>query len=103
MYRLFGNFSFSAHQTRYPDDQQLSEIGSSAIGQTDTGIPLVINGLCGMGQQETLLFKVFGTNKVMTIKNWSELWVSDQPEIRVELSDQPNTLWDARHDGEIWQ
>ncbi len=100
MYRLFGNFSFSAHQTRYPEDQQLSEIGSSAIGQTDTGIPLVINGLCGMGQQETLLFKVFGTKKVMTIKNWSELWVSeqDQPEIRVELNDQPKTLWDACHD-----
>jgi predicted dehydrogenase len=100
MYRLFGNFSFSAHQTRYPEDQQLSEIGSSAMGQTDTGIPLVINGLCGMGQQETLLFKVFGTKKVMTIKNWSELWVSeqDQPEIRVELNDQSKTLWDACHD-----
>lgn len=100
MYRLFGNFSFSAHQTRYPEDQQLSEIGSSAMGQTDTGIPLVINGLCGMGQQETLLFKVFGSKKVMTIKNWSELWVSeqDQPEIRVELNDQTTTLWDACHD-----
>lgn len=100
MYRLFGNFSFSAHQTRYPEDQQLSEIGSSAMGQTDTGIPLVINGLCGMGQQETLLFKVFGSKKVMTIKNWSELWVSeqDQPEIRVELNDQSTTLWDACHD-----
>jgi predicted dehydrogenase len=99
MYRLFGNFSFSAHQTRYPEDQQLSEIGSSAMGQTDTGIPLVVNGLCGMGQQEKLLFKVFGTKKVMTIKNWSELWVSeqDQPEVRVELNDQTTTLWDACH------
>ena len=102
MYRLFGNFSFTAHQTNYPEDQQLSEIGSSAIGKTDTGIPLVINGLCGMGQQETLLFKVFGTKKVMTIKNWSELWVSecDQPEIKVELHDQPTTLWDACHEAQ---
>ena len=100
MYRLFGNFSFSAHQTSYPQDQLLSEIGSSAIGQTDTGIPLVINGLCGIGQQETLQFKVFGTKKVMIIKNWSELWVSeqDQPDIRVELNIQPKTLWDACHD-----
>ncbi|PUB17964.1 Gfo/Idh/MocA family protein [Paenisporosarcina sp. OV554] len=100
MYRLFGNFSFSAHQTIYPENQQLSEIGSSAIGQTDTGIPIVINGLSGMGQQEILLFKVFGTKKVMTIKNWSELWVSecDQPDIRVELNEHPKTLWDACHD-----
>jgi len=100
MYRLFGEFSFSAHHTIYPSDPQLSEIGSSAIGQTDTGIPIVINGLSGMGQQETLLFKVFGTKKVMTIKNWSELWVSeiDQPETRVELNEQPKTLWDACHD-----
>jgi predicted dehydrogenase len=100
MYRLFGNFSFLAHQTIYPENQQLSEIGSSAIGQTDTGIPIIINGLSGMGQQEILLFKVFGTKKVMTIKNWSELWASecDQPDIRVELKEQPKTLWDECHD-----
>ncbi len=99
MYRLFGDFSFSAHQTIYPDDLNLSEISSSAIGQTHTGIPLIINGLSGIGQEETLLFKVFGTDKVLTLKNWSELWASevDQPETQVELLETPETLWDACH------
>lgn len=100
MYRLFGHFTFSAHQTVYPEDESLSEIGSMAIGKTETGIPIIINGLCGMGQKERLLFKVFGTKKVMTIKNWSELWVSevDKSEEKVELTLTPKTLFDACHD-----
>jgi len=102
MYRLFGNFSFSAHQTIYPEDQNLCEIGSNAIGKTDTGIPILINGLSGIGQEENLMFKVFGTKKVMTIKNWSELWLSeiDQPASQVSLKVSPKSLWDACHDAQ---
>jgi len=36
---------------------------------------------------------------VLTIKNWSELWVSevDQPAKQIELTHTPSTLWDACH------
>lgn len=100
MYRLFGDFSFSSHQTLYPENEKLSEIGSTAIGKTASGIPILVNGLSGIGQEEVLKFKVFGTKKVMTIKNWSELWVSelDQQEEQVEINHKPSTLWDACHE-----
>lgn len=100
MYRIFGNFSFTSHQTKYPEDQNLSETGSFAIGSTDSGIPILINGLSGIGQEELLEFKVFGTKKVLTIRNWSELWVSekDQPAEKVEINHTTKTLWDACHD-----
>lgn len=100
MYRLFGEFSFSAHQTKYPEDQNLSETGTSAFGQTHSGIPILLNGISGVGQEELLEFKVFGTKKVMTIRNWSELWVSekDEPEKKVEINKTTKSLWDACHD-----
>ena len=103
MYRLFGNFSFSAHQTDYPEDQNLSETGSFAICKTDSGIPILLNGLSGAGQEERLEFKVFGTEKVMTIKNWSELWESkkDEPEMKIEANFTPTTLWDACHEARL--
>ncbi|MGB3259475.1 Gfo/Idh/MocA family protein [Paenisporosarcina sp.] len=103
MYRLFGNFSFSAHQTNYPEDQNLSETGSFAIGKTDNGIPILLNGLSGAGHEERLEFKVFGSEKVMTIKNWSELWESkkDEPEMKIETKFTPKTLWDACHEARL--
>ncbi|WP_075617349.1 Gfo/Idh/MocA family protein [Paenisporosarcina indica] len=99
MYRLFGNFSFSAHQTVFPQDQTLCENGTTALGNTDSGIPILINGLAGIGQEELLLFKIFGSKKVLTIKNWSELWMSeiDQPEQKIQLPNTTSTLWDACH------
>lgn len=100
MYRLFGEFTFSAHHTKYPEDQSLSETGTSAFGQTHSGIHILINGLSGVGQEELLEFKVFGTKKVMTIRNWSELWGSekDEPEKKVEINKTTKSLWDACHD-----
>lgn len=100
MYRLFGEFSFSSHQTVYPKDRNLCETGTTALGMTDTAIPIVINGLSGVGQEELLMFKIFGSKKVLTIKNWSELWESeiDQPEKQIELRHTMSTLWDACHD-----
>jgi len=102
MYRLFGNFSFLAHHTVFPENPDLCETGSSAIGQTDSGIPILINGLSGMGQEEVLMFKIIGTKKVMTIKNWSELWVSeiDQPAKQLQLDENQSSLWDACHEAQ---
>ena len=100
MYRLFGKFSFTVHQTVFPEDQSLCEISTSAIGKTESGIPLIVNGISGVGQEELLTFKIFGTKKVMTIKNWSELWVSemDQTAIQIPLDFTPSSLWDACHE-----
>jgi predicted dehydrogenase len=77
LYHLFGDFTISSHKTNYPKNEELCETGVTALAKTESGIPIVLNSLSGIGQEELLEFKVFGTKKVMTIRNWSELWESE--------------------------
>lgn len=99
MYHLFGDLTISSHETTYPENKELCETGVTALGRTKSGIPIILNSLSGIGQEEHLEFKVFGTKKVMTIKNWSELWVSEteREAIQVFPTNQPESLLDACH------
>ena len=99
MYRLFNHFTIFSHQTIYPIDKSKSETSTVAIGFTDTDIPILINGISGIGQQESLAFTVYGSKKVMTLKNWSELWVSeiDEEAVRVMPDVKTTTLFDECH------
>lgn len=99
MYRLFNHFSIYSHLTTFPLKKLLCETGTTAIGATNTGIPIVINGISGTGQKELLTFTIYGSKKVMTLKNWSELWVSEINEdaVRVIPEIKPNTLFDECH------
>lgn len=103
LYRLFGNFTITAHQTKYPSNIELCECGVSALAKTDSGIPIVLNGLSGIGQEERLEFKVFGTKKVITIRNWSELWESelDKEAVQITPSTVPDGLIEACHQWSI--
>ena len=99
LYRLFGNFEITAHHTTYPQDIELCEYAVSALAKTDSDIPIVLNGLSGIGQEERLEFKVFGTNKVITIRNWSELWESelDKEAVQITPTTVPDGLIEACH------
>jgi len=77
-YHLFGGLDIASHSTEYPMDESLCETGVMAIGKTDGGIPLLLNGLSGVGQEERLEFRVHGTERVMVLRNWSELWVGEK-------------------------
>ncbi|MEC1178617.1 Gfo/Idh/MocA family oxidoreductase [Metasolibacillus meyeri] len=97
MHHFFGDIDILSHETTYPEDVSLCETGVSALAKTSSGIPVVLNGLSGIGQEERLEFKVFGTEKVMTLRNWSELWVSVAYEAAQQISPsaQPASLLDA--------
>ncbi|SER57276.1 Gfo/Idh/MocA family protein [Psychrobacillus sp. OK032] len=99
MNHLFGNFTISSHATTYPANIELCETGVTALAKTESGIPIVLNGLSGIGQEERLEFKVFGTERAMTIRNWSELWVAekDQEAVQVIPDIRPNSLIDVCH------
>ena len=70
-----------------------------ALGQTIDGIPVVLNAVAGVGQEERIDFKVYGTEKVMSIRNWSELWAAkkDQPFTKLSLHSEPYSLLEACH------
>lgn len=107
----FGDLTISAHHTTYPDDVTLCETGVTAIG-TVVGsnsaaaggesapplpIPVVINGLSSIGQEECIDFKIFGSKKVVSIRNWSEIWVAemDTPFLKVDPISQPYSMLEA--------
>ncbi|MEO4053938.1 Gfo/Idh/MocA family oxidoreductase [Solibacillus sp. CAU 1738] len=98
-YHLFGDLTILSHETTYPQNVELCETGVTALAKTASGIPVVLNGLSGIAQEERIDFKVFGTEKVMTIRNWSELWMSEKGVEEVQLLPdiQPMSLLDACH------
>ncbi|WP_107941960.1 Gfo/Idh/MocA family protein [Metasolibacillus fluoroglycofenilyticus] len=97
MHHLFGDIEILSHETTYPADVTLCETGVSALAKTKSGLPVVLNGLSGIGQEERIEFKVFGTEKVMSLRNWSELWLSAAYEEaqKIAPSVQPAALLDA--------
>ena len=99
MYRLFNHFSIQAFQTNYPENIELCETSTIAFGNTNEGIPILINGQSGIAQKEVLSFKIYGTKKVMTLKNWSELWEAeiDQEARRIEPMVKASTLFEECH------
>ena len=60
MYRMFGQISITSHQTVYPEDETLAETSVLAIGKTVNDIPVFLNGISGIGQQEELSYTVYG-------------------------------------------
>ena len=99
LYHLFGDLQITAHQTSYPEDETLCETGVTAFGKTEQNIPVVLNAVANIGQEERIDFKVFGDEKVVSIRNWSELWIGekDKPLTEQQPSSNPDGLLEACH------
>ncbi|MCZ2258959.1 Gfo/Idh/MocA family protein [Sporosarcina sp. G11-34] len=78
MYRMFGEISITDHETVYPKNELLAETGVLAIGKTEKQIPVLLNGLTGIGQKEELSYTVYGTGGVLKLRNWSELSIAQK-------------------------
>lgn len=105
MYRMFGPISIVAHETVYPEDESLAETSVLAIGKTERHIPILLNGLTGVGQEEELSYTVYGTKGVLKLRNWSELSIAqkDSPFEILTFFDSVKTLVEeciAAADGE---
>ncbi|WP_240746269.1 Gfo/Idh/MocA family protein [Lysinibacillus sp. S2017] len=96
-HHLFGDIKIIAHETTYPENTVLCETGISALAKTMSGIPMVINGLAGIGQEERIDYKIFGTNKVLTLRNWSQVYTSKAYEAELEIiqTENPETMLEA--------
>lgn len=73
MYRMFGHLSITSHETAYPEDETLAEMGVLAIGKTENDMLFLLNNLEEMNQQEELSYTVYGAEGVLKLRNWSEL------------------------------
>ena len=97
LHHYFGDLTILAHNTTYPEDVTLCETGVTAIGSVKGNIPVVLNALSKIGQEERIDFKIYGSEKVVSIRNWSELWVAetDQPLVKLEPISKPYNLLEA--------
>ncbi|MBO1910473.1 Gfo/Idh/MocA family oxidoreductase, partial [Microvirga sp. 3-52] len=78
MYRMFGNIRVQEHKTIYPVDETLAETTVMAMGETENKIPVLLNGISGIGQEEELSYIVYGTEGVLKLRNWSELSIAQK-------------------------
>lgn len=85
--RIFGDISLKDHQISYPEQPELCETGLLAHGLVNGKTPLLLTGLSGVAQQELLQFKVYGTKGVLTLENWSQLYVAEKQQERIQLTD----------------
>jgi predicted dehydrogenase len=65
----------------YPEDDYLCETSFVSHMKLPSGIPVLFNGVGGIGQKEHLSFKVFGEKGMLDLTNWSQLSMSspDKP------------------------
>ncbi len=86
--RLFGDIENIHSFIQYPDDKSLSELSIIAKGDLE-GVPILINAIAGIEMKEELNLKIFGTKGVIFLKNWREIYVSndDMEMERLEITE----------------
>lgn len=75
IHRIFGDLDIHSHLVSYPEQADLCETGIIAHGRTAGRIPFLLAGISGTGQKELLQFKVYGKEGVLTLENWSDLYI----------------------------
>lgn len=85
--RVFGELDIQGHTISYPEQEDLCETGILAHGRTAGQIPFLLTGLSGIGQKELLQLKVFGTEGVLTLENWSDLYIERKHQAREQLTE----------------
>lgn len=86
IHRIFGDIAFADHHVNYPDQPDLCETGLIAHGMVNGSTPLLLTGLSGVGQEELLQFKIYGTKGVLTLENWSQLYLAEKGRERIQLT-----------------
>ncbi|UOE57519.1 Gfo/Idh/MocA family protein [Cytobacillus oceanisediminis] len=69
----FGELANIRSFVEYPDDERLCETSFTTSLKLPGGIPVLFNGIAGIGQKEHLSFKVFGDKGTMDMQNWGVL------------------------------
>lgn len=70
---VFGELDCVHSFVEYPEDERFCETSFSSLLTLPGGIPVLFNGIAGIGQQEHLSFKVFGDKGTLDMQNWSLL------------------------------
>ena len=70
---LFGKIDIHFSSVRFPEETEKCETGIMAIGQINDHIPILFNGVSGVGQLEDITFTLMGNTGVLSLENWRSL------------------------------
>ncbi|MFC5734513.1 Gfo/Idh/MocA family protein [Cytobacillus gottheilii] len=70
---ILGDLQVTASFADYPEDPAKCETGFISRLETANGIPVLFNGISGIGQKEHLSCKAYGEKGTIDIVNWSIL------------------------------
>lgn len=71
--RLFGEIVNVQTYIEFPDDPELCETGIIARMELANGVPILVDGVSGVGKKEDISFTLYGDKGTLTLANWSEL------------------------------
>jgi predicted dehydrogenase len=92
---LFGEMGDINSFVQYPEDELLSETSFISSMKLPGDIPVLFNGIAGIGQKEHLSFKVFGDKGTLDLVNWgilSQSTAADNGEIIPLESSETSSL-----------
>jgi predicted dehydrogenase len=88
IHRLLGELTIESHHITYPEQKDKCETGVIALAVAEQQqIPVLLTGVSGVGQKELLEFKVYGEDGVLTLENWSALYISKKYEERQQVTE----------------
>jgi len=90
IHRLFGETAEVHSFVNYPDNEELCEKGFIANMTLENGIPVLVNGLSGIGEKESITFKIWGDKGTVALKNWAQLEVGTFEENPKEIHIERN-------------
>lgn len=70
---LFGEIDIQYSSVKFPEDPELCETSFLAHGEVKGHIPVLFNGIAGIGQMEDIKFSILGSEGVITLENWRTL------------------------------
>ncbi|MGG1658207.1 Gfo/Idh/MocA family protein [Brevibacillus sp. NRS-1366] len=88
-YALFGDVEVVRSEVEYPADPAACETGVSAYLRLADGTPVTINGLAGIGHQEHLDYRIYGTEGTLSVVNWANLFVGGNGDAPVPVEIAP--------------
>jgi len=91
--RLFGDIEDIVSFIEYPEHPNKSETSIIAKGKVED-FQVLINAIADIGMEEELSFKMFGSKGTIFLKNWRELWISNEKGNmeRVEIEETSNLV-----------
>ena len=83
--RMFGEITNINSIIEEGQDPLAAEVGLIATASLVGGVPVLLNGFSNIGIEDNLSLNIYGTEGMLSLVNWRELWTSNKEVTRKKL------------------